>query len=480
MAPRLVSLISVVFLSAVGCRGEEVLADVVTSAAMMDHLQALQDIADDNDGNRAAFTDGYAESADYVIEQLELAGYEVHTHSFTVSMSELQDSALSQVEPNAVDYPFEGEAELGYSVFGGSPSVDLTAEVVPVDVMIPPEIDPNTSDSGCEASDFEDFPTGAIALVQRGTCSFSTKVLNGFDAGAVAVLVFNEGQEGRTTWVTTSLPLYDPPDIPALGLTYGLGAELVALADVGTVRVHLMTDVTWSDVTDINVWTETERGDEDSVVLMGGHLDGVLAGPGINDNGSGSALVLETAIQFAELDIRPVNKVRFAWWAAEEVGLVGSWFYVQELMADEIVYLNYDMVGSPNGLPLVYASGSLEDDPYDPGPEELVIRDLFDQWMNDNGLPYGAIPGSISSDGRWFLDSGIPSGGLFTGGTFIMSEYEAGIFGGTAGEAYDPCYHLDCDDIDNIAPQLLGDMGAAAAHTLQELAMREESLSQGP
>ncbi|MBW2255038.1 MAG: M28 family peptidase [Deltaproteobacteria bacterium] len=455
--PTRLALLSVVLLSAAGCRGEENLADAVTAAAMMDHLQALQDIADDNDGNRAAFTDGYAASADYVTEQLELAGYEVHTQSFTVAMSELEDSSLSQVEPLAVDYPFEGEADLGYAIFGGSPSVDLTAEVVPVDVMIPPGTDPNTSNSGCEASDFEDFPSGAIALVQR-------------------VLIFNEGQEGRTEWIWTSMPLYDPPDIAAVGLTYGLGAELVALAEAGTVRVHLMTDVTWSDVTDVNVWAETERGDEDNVV----HLDSVLAGPGINDNGSGSALVLETAIQFAELQLRPVNKVRFAWWSAEEVGLVGSWFYVQELVADEIVYLNYDMVGSPNGLPLVYASGSLEDDPYDPGPEELVIRDLYDQWMSDNGLPYGEIPGAISSDVRWFLDDEIPSGGLFTGATTVKSEYEASIFGGTAGEAYDPCYHLDCDTVDNIDTVLLGDMGAASAYALQELAMREAPLSQGP
>jgi len=478
MQPRHALLIPVALLAA--CDGGEDLSEAVTAAAMMDHLQALQDIADDNDGNRAAFTDGYAASADYITEQLELAGYEVHTQPFTVGISELNDSTLSQVEPGTVDYPFEGEAEFGYSVFGGSPSVDLTAEVVPVDVTIPPGADPSSSNSGCEASDFADFPAGAIALVQRGTCTFSTKVRNSFDAGAAAVFIFNEGQEGRTEWIWTTLPLYDPPDLPALGLTYGLGAELAGLAEAGTVEVHLMTDVTWVDVTDVNVWAETERGDEDDVVLVGAHLDSVLGAPGINDNGSGSALVLETAIQFAELGIRPVNKVRFAWWCAEEEGLVGSWFYVQELVADEIVYLNYDMVGSPNGLPLVYASGSLEDDPAHPGPEELVIRDLYDRWMIDNLLPYGAIPGAISSDVTWFLDDGIPSGGLFTGATTIKSEYDASIFGGTAGEAYDPCYHEPCDTIDNIDVQLLGDMGAAAAFTLQELAMREAPLSDGP
>jgi Zn-dependent M28 family amino/carboxypeptidase len=189
--------------------------------------------------------------------------------------------------------------------------------------------------------------------------------------------------------------------------------------------------------------------------MAGAHLDSVIEGPGINDNGSGSAALLETALMMANL--HPENTLRFAWWAAEEQGLVGSTDYVAGLSQAErdriALYLNYDMVGSPNYIFMVYDA----DESTFPAPEGVTIppgstaiEDLYESYYTWIGEPYDDTEFSGRSDYQAFIDNGIPSGGLFTGAEEIKTEEQEAIWGGTAGEQFDPCYHEACDGIDNV------------------------------
>ena len=207
--------------------------------------------------------------------------------------------------------------------------------------------------------------------------------------------------------------------------------------------------------TDYNVIAELPGKNEDNVVMAGAHLDSVIEGPGINDNGSGSAALLETALLMANLN--PQNTLRFAWWAGEEQGLLGSTDYVEGLSEAErdriALYMNYDMVGSPNYIFMVYDA----DESTFPAPEGVpipagsaAIEDLYESYYTAIGEPYDDTEFSGRSDYEAFILAGIPSSGLFTGAEDIKTEEQEAIWGGTAGEQFDPCYHEACDTIENI------------------------------
>ncbi|MFT7521350.1 MAG: Zn-dependent M28 family amino/carboxypeptidase [Kiritimatiellia bacterium] len=436
------------------------LADSVDTARLGAHLDALQQIADDNEGNRAAFSQGYRASVDYVRNQLEQHGYAVREQEFTVEIRSVTSASLRRVEPDEHTYAYADSEGTGFVAWRGSPTSRVTDNIVAVDVMVPPPSERNTSTSGCEASDFAEFPTGSIALIQRGSCTFEVKVNQAIKAGASAVIIFNEGQPGRTEWIRASLPLSAPPSVPVLGMSYLAAEELVQLSAEGPVRLAVAVEANVQHLRDVNLIAETERGDKDRVVLMGAHLDSVPEGPGINDNASGSALVLETAILMAESRIRPRNKVRFAWWGAEEIGLVGSAAYVREHGGDEMAYLNFDMVGSLHGRPMHYAGTTASTDPDEISDEGLAIREELTEWFDDNSVEHQAIGSFFSSDILGFLERGVPSGGLFTG----------------AVSPQDDCYHKVCDTRDNVNDELLRQMTAAASHAVQELADREQHL----
>jgi Zn-dependent M28 family amino/carboxypeptidase len=202
--------------------------------------------------------------------------------------------------------------------------------------------------------------------------------------------------------------------------------------------------------TTYNVLAEL-AGTSDTVVMVGGHLDSVSAGPGINDNGSGSAAILDIAEAMRKVE--PVNTVRFAWWSAEESGLVGSDFYVNSLTADELddiaLYLNFDMIGSPNYVRFVYDGDGTVGPAGPPGSE--AIEDLFVDFYDDRGLESEPTAFDGRSDYGPFIAEGvdIPAGGLFTGAEGIKTDAQVAVYGGVAGEQYDPCYHEACDTFAN-------------------------------
>ena len=236
-----------------------------------------------------------------------------------------------------------------------------------------------------------------------------------------------------------------------------------------------------------NVIAETRGGDPDDVVMVGAHLDSVPEGPGINDNGSGSATVLEVARQLARERVKPRNKVRFAWWGAEELGLLGSEHYVQSLSEAErekiAPYLNFDMVGSPNFVRLVYDGDNSafgEDEGAAPAPEgSAAIEDLFTDYFQSRKLATEETAFDGRSDYGPFIDAGIPAGGLFTGAEGIKTREQARVYGGKAGVAYDPCYHEECDDLSNLSRRALDQMSDAVAHAVLTYARDVRSVTGG-
>ena len=420
------------------------LTKAVTADGVLAHLEAFQGIADEF-GNRAAGEPGYRASVDYVVEQLEAAGYTPEVQAFDFDYFD-ENSVLRRNSPNP--RTFVNEVDFLRNTFDtGSPEGTATGPLFPVGLVLNPSLPTPNNTSGCEAADFAGMPAGAVALVQRGTCGFNVKVLNAQAAGAAAVVVMNEGQAGRTGLLNmigdaTGL------SIPAVFATYAAGVDL---ASTPGASVTVTVDYTAETREAYNVIAETRTGNDDNVVMAGAHLDSVQDGAGINDNGSGSAALLETAIQMAK--VKPANTVRFAWWGAEESGLLGSTYYVAELSEEEIadigLYLNFDMVASPNYMFGIY-DGDNSGGTAAPGfipPGSAEIEDLFESFYASRGEPFVDSEFSGRSDYGPFIAVDIPSGGLFTGAEVPKTAEEEALFGGVAGVAFDPCYHAFCDNL---------------------------------
>jgi Zn-dependent M28 family amino/carboxypeptidase len=447
------------------------LQEAVTAEGILEHLQALQAIADANGGTRASGTPGYDASVDYVVERLEAAGYDVTVQTFEFPFFQaLSPGELERISPNPEVYT----AETDFFTMDYSGSGDVTAPIQATnDIVIPPGAEASTSNSGCEDEDFAGFVEGNIALIQRGTCTFEEKVQNAIEAGASAVIIFNEGQEGRTEAFVGTLGR--PFDIPVVMTSFAVGEELYNLSQTGEVIVRVATD-TISEIRETsNVIAELPGERDDRVVVVGAHLDSVIEGPGINDNASGSGMILEVAEEMAALGVEPTNTVRFIWFGAEESGLLGSEYYVSQLSKRELkdiaVMLNFDMVASPNYVRFVY-DGS-EGGPTGSGNVEDVFLDYF----ASVGLPVEPTPFDGRSDYGPFIERGIPAGGLFTGAEGIKTEEQEAIYGGMAGIAYDPCYHQACDTIDNVNLEVLEQMADATAHAVMTFAMTTSSVS---
>jgi aminopeptidase S len=227
-------------------------------------------------------------------------------------------------------------------------------------------------------------------------------------------------------------------------------------------------------VESFNILAET-GGSAGNTVVVGGHLDSVREGPGINDNASGVAAILETAKWMKEKGITPANRVVFAFWGAEEDGLYGSQHYVDELSKAEkdqtSAYLNVDMAASPNGIRSFHdGDGS---DFGDGGPEgSKQIEDVFFRFFEANSLPAETTPFEDGdSDYDAFLRAGIPAGGLFTGDEESKTGTQAKAYGGTPGRDLDPCYHEACDTLSNIDSALLQEMSGALAYVTAAYAL---------
>jgi Zn-dependent M28 family amino/carboxypeptidase len=248
----------------------------------------------------------------------------------------------------------------------------------------------------------------------------------------------------------------------------------------GGVTVHMFTDTETTDKVTHNVIAESPGGRTDRVVVVGAHLDSVAEGPGIQDNGSGSAAILEIARQMAALGVQPRNQVRFIWFSAEEAGLLGSDFYVSQLSRRQIkdiaVMLNFDMIASPNWVRFVYDGDGSGTGTAGPNGSD-VIEDVFNDYFAGQGSATDPTAFDGRSDYGPFIGVGIPAGGLFTGAEGLKTAAQASEYGGTAGVAYDVCYHQACDDIDNPDSVALEQMSDAAAHAILTFAMTTSAVN---
>ena len=381
-------------------------------------LEILQRIADANGGIRAVGTSGYEAAVDAAAASLEDIGFAVETPSVSFTgFIELPGASLT-VDGRTFAAPDELHA-LIYSAGG-----DVTGPVAVLD------------ESGCEPGHFADVPSGAIVLTTGGGCFRRDQALNAADAGAAAFVV---GYPDRGAGEIYRPTLIDPAGItiPVVSVT---DDGVRALRDAEGDDAHLAVETERAPATLRNVIASLGEGP--SVLMLGAHLDSVLDGPGLNDNGSGVVALLEVARAIVETGVPEGWTVRIGLWGGEEFGDIGSRAYVETSGDDVAAYLNLDMAGSPNGATLVY------DEAGAPSGSEEITR-AFEAWLDARGEPHAPIDIGGSSDHFAFGQGGIPTGGLFAGASETGSAAQPAASGSTGGPA-DACYHLACDDLDNV------------------------------
>lgn len=336
---------------------------------------------------------------------------------------------------------FESRLVLGDSEPASTTPMSLTPPTKDKEAEFGPLI--LTANEGCDASDYPKNTTGSIALISRGTCSFGDKSAAAGKAGAIAAVVYNneKGSLGGTLGSPSKHHV----------ATFGISKEdaepyLKALRAGEKIEGSAYIDAIVRKTETTNIIAQTTGGDQDNCVMLGGHSDSVAEGPGINDDGTGSLTLLEVATQLVNFKVN--NCVRFAWWAGEEEGLLGSDYYVSQLSEEENLkirlFMDYDMMASPNYAYQVY---NATDEANPTGSQQL--KDLYTAWYADQGLNSTFIPFDGRSDYDAFIKHGIPGGGIATGAEGVKTKEEVDMFGGTEGQWYDPCYHQLCDGVGN-------------------------------
>lgn len=379
----------------------------------------LDEIATANGGNRAFGFPGYAASVDYILSRTKNStNFRTWTQDFP--------ALFQYVESISFKTDNTSHTVIGLSY---SPSTSVEGYTTPLALGA-------TGDNGCTNEGYADLDvSGKIVLVQRGTCpdgtTFAGRMKPAAAAGALAVIIYNnvEAPVGPGTLTKPNPEEY----VPTGFISLADGEALVARIQAGEeVTAYFQQTQTIETKITQNIFTETIDGDPENVIMLGGHLDSVVAGAGINDDGSGSSLVLE--VKTALENFRVKNKVRFAWWGAEENGLLGSKYYTANLNTSEanniLTYLNFDMV-SRGYFGVFDGDGSTYNLTAPPGSE--FIEKTFVDDMTSKGINVTAARFTGGSDYQSFFNIGKPVGGLHTG----------------TGVEQDPCYHQACDTIDN-------------------------------
>ncbi|KAI9247194.1 aminopeptidase Y [Phascolomyces articulosus] len=405
------------------------LQERLTIDGLLRHSHKLQEIANDNGGTRVFSSGGHNATLSYIAESSIRNGYKTWLEPMLLNYTEKVKQEVSIVNP------FEQEIHVGLMTFTEStPLEGVTAELA----FVPGE--------GCEVSDYPNLHQ-KIALVKRGACAFGQKAYAAGEAGASALLVYNN-EKGS---LSGTLGQDFPSGAPTGGISDQDGAKLIGLLEQGPVELNVAIVEKREERLTHNVIAETQGGDKSNMIVIGGHSDSVVAGPGINDNGSGTATLLELSYLFR--DVEPKNAVRFCWWTAEEYGLLGAKHHVSHLSEQErqniALYLNFDMVASPNAINGIY-DGDGSDSKLAGPPGSAAIETLFQDFFTDKEEPYDPSEFDGRSDYGPFIAVGIPSGGLFTGAEQAMTEDQAKRYGREAGVPYDKCYHQACDTIDNL------------------------------
>ena len=421
----------------------------VSTDGMFSHLQQLQAIAAAHDGNRAVGSAGYSASVDYIVKALQDKGFDVQTPEFQFRWFHSDDPSLTVAGASV------GAHAMEYTI--GTPPQGVTGPLVAA-----------ANAQGCAASDYGSLPTtGAVALVDRGSCTFTVKEQAAVQRGAVALIVADNVDEDQ---LSATLGEHADIKIAVISVSKADGARLRAQPGNTTLKLSATTE----DIKARNVIAQTKTGSTQDVVMVGAHLDSVRAGPGINDNGSGVAAVLETALQLGSAP--PVrNAVRFAFFGAEEIGLVGSDKYLQTLdvnaLKDIALFMNFDMLASPNpGYFTYYGDQSNDQKPDGSAPRGPEGSSAIDRTLTGYLASAGKTAQSLDFQGRsdyaGFAKAGIPAAGIFSGAEGKKTAEQVRLWGGQADQPFDPNYHQKSDTLDHIDRNALGINGSAVAYAV--------------
>lgn len=428
------------------------LAAEVAGAGVYQHLEALQAIADTHGGNRGYDRPGFTASAHYVTGRLKAAGY--HVVEQTVPYTDF-DVTTERLVVGGAGGSRTREVPVLMTRFAPSSGRGGITE---------PLATPAAGRSGCSAGDYQGAAVrDAIVVIGRAACGFGVQEQVAASVGAGAVLMYYPTPSPQNSY---RLIAYSPFTIPMASVSQRDGELLAREAAHGGLQAHLTLRARSVPRTTVNVLAETAGGDPNHVVMIGGHLDSVTEGPGINDNGTTAATVLQIALALAPHQHQVENKVRFAWWGAEELVDIGSDYYVSQLSAGDkgriSALLNGELLASPNYGRFVW----------DPGAGAgHVIADLFADYFDRHGLPYERVsPDSVGSDHLPFEAAGIPVGGIDGGTLGVKTPEQQRLYGGTAGQMFDPCYHQPCDRIGNVNRRALDENVPAFAWVLAKLA----------
>ncbi|KAJ3550933.1 hypothetical protein NMY22_g128 [Coprinellus aureogranulatus] len=424
----------------------QALEDLVNRDNLLKHAEQFLAFSELSNGTRAFGSKGHDATIRYIKRLLDETGfYDTEFEEFVYSYSE----ATAQFSVNGHSYPTRG---LGYA-----PSGEVTGPV----------------------PDFPGTVKGNIALILRGTCDLGLKVALAGGAGAIGSIIYNniDAEPISGTLGAPSRP--QGPYVPSAYISGLNGKAFIASIEAGTeVIANIRVQSIVEDRITANVIATTKEGDRENVIVAGAHSDSVPAGPGLNDDGSGSMGILEVALSLAKFN-GVKNAVRFIWWSAEEFGLIGSEYHVEHL-SDEArqkvaLYLNFDMIASPNAGYFVFdGDGDETGVPGPPGSE--AIESLYRAYFDRHNITTGSAVFGGSSDYQPFVDVGIPSGGLMTGASGIKTAEGAQLWGGEAGIAYDICYHQRCDVIENLNVDAWERNSKAVAHSIATYAQSVEGI----
>ena len=480
------------------------LIECVQQDDLWNHMKAFQAIADANpspaDGHpsRNSGEPGYKASADYVAQKMTDAGYDVKIQTYKFDYAAFTGTPTwSESSPTARSFTVIDDWNAGTS---NGTATD--APVQPADGIILPPTPTASSTSGCTAGDFDpNTMTGHVALIQRGGCNFGVKVLNAKAAGAVGVVIFNEGNPGRTAVLSGSLldandqPFV--PDIPVAFTSLDIGQTLYNEFQAGTppvvsLDVHVIVK---PNADDYNVIAESKGGDPNHVLVVDAHLDAIY-GAGMLDNASGSATILDIAQQMK--NVNPRNKLRFIWFGGEELGLLGSQFYVENLSQPELNKIGYDLDADVTATPN-YLIGVL-----DPAGPDLFSRTVTNTFPNrvykastvarDQAVAYldsiGKNHEFLSPEGTdaiSFNNVGIPASGVLTGQDCCKTQDEVDLFGGYLGNYEGNVPSFDggcvdnpfrwCDNLVNNDPGVMTFMSKTFANMVANMAFDKQIMS---
>jgi Zn-dependent M28 family amino/carboxypeptidase len=466
------------------------------------YMQQFQAIADANpspaDGHpsRNSGEPGYKASADYVASVMTAAGYDVTLQKYKFTYyAYTSPPTFSEVSPTAHTYGLGVEWNPGQSTGTANAALQPAGGIV-----IPPTATPSSA-SGCSASDFSGFVPGRIALIQRGSCFFGVKVLNAQAAGASGVVIFNEGNPGRTELFSGSLvdasgnPII--PTIPVAFTSFDTGLALYNQYQQGTPPVMSLSiqAIVNPNADDWNVIADSKGGDKNHVVVVDAHLDAIY-GAGMLDNASGSATILDIAQEMK--NVNPTNHLRFIWFGGEELGLLGSAAYIDSLSSNDLSHIGYDLDADVTATPN-YIIGVL--DPAAPDffggtvsntfPNRVykastIARDEAVSYFDSVGLNHEFLS-PTGTDAISFNQVGIPASGLLTGQDCCKSQHEVDLFGGFLGNFEGNIPSFDggcvdnpfrwCDNLSNNDPAVLTFMSKAFANMVVQMAFDTKVMS---